>query len=107
MAPVPGTAVTVTLEGRRPLVTEVQALVGPSAGSPRRTTSGLDGNRVAMVVAVLERRGGGAPAPGGGSRVGSPGGTPLGAPVGGAGIADPAADLAVAMAMASAVNDEP
>jgi DNA repair protein RadA/Sms len=50
-APVPGTAVTVTLEGRRPLVTEVQALVAPSAAAnPRRTTSGLDGNRVAMVL---------------------------------------------------------
>src|SRR3954469_13398159 len=57
LSPVPGTAVTVTLEGRRPLVTEVQALVAPSAAAnPRRTTSGLDGNRVAMVLAVLDRR---------------------------------------------------
>src|SRR5689334_15617807 len=57
--PVPGTCVTVTLEGRRPLVSEVQALVVPSAaGSPRRATSGLDNSRVAMVLAVLERRAG-------------------------------------------------
>ena len=55
--PVPGTAVTVTLEGRRPLVSEVQALVGQSSGPhPRRAYSGLDSSRVAMILAVLERR---------------------------------------------------
>ena len=55
---VPGTCVTVTLEGRRPLVCEVQALVAPSPlPQPRRATSGLDGSRVSMVMAVLERRG--------------------------------------------------
>ena len=55
---VPGTCVTVTLEGRRPLVAEVQALVAPSrrCPHPRRTTSGLDTSRVAMIIAVLERR---------------------------------------------------
>ncbi|MBA9001465.1 MULTISPECIES: DNA repair protein RadA [Thermomonospora] len=55
--PVPGTCVTVTLEGRRPLVAEVQALVAKSfLPSPRRATSGLESARVAMVLAVLARR---------------------------------------------------
>ncbi|GAA2607060.1 DNA repair protein RadA [Actinomadura fulvescens] len=55
--PVPGTCVTVTLEGRRPLVAEVQALVAKSQlPSPRRATSGLDTSRVAMVLAVLAQR---------------------------------------------------
>jgi DNA repair protein RadA/Sms len=54
--PVPGTCVTVTLEGRRPLVTEVQALVSKSfLPQPRRATSGLDSTRVPMVLAVLAR----------------------------------------------------
>ncbi|MEV5569582.1 DNA repair protein RadA [Spirillospora sp. NPDC052269] len=55
--PVPGTCVTVTLEGRRPLVAEVQALVAKShLPSPRRAHSGLDASRVAMVLAVLAQR---------------------------------------------------
>ena len=55
--PVPGTCVTVTLEGRRPLLAEVQALVCQSAlEMPRRVTSGLDASRVGMVLAVLQRR---------------------------------------------------
>ncbi|GAA4223525.1 DNA repair protein RadA [Actinomadura meridiana] len=55
--PVPGTCVTVTLEGRRPLVAEVQSLVAKShLPSPRRATSGLDTSRVAMVLAVLTQR---------------------------------------------------
>lgn len=55
--PVPGTCVTVTLEGRRPLVAEVQALVAKSfLPAPRRATSGLESARVAMVLAVLARR---------------------------------------------------
>ena len=54
---VPGTCVTVAMEGRRALVTEVQALIGATvAGSPRRTVSGLDSARLAMVLAVLQRR---------------------------------------------------
>jgi DNA repair protein RadA/Sms len=54
---VAGTCVTVTLEGRRPLVAEVQALIAPSnLPSPRRATHGLDASRVAMIMAVLERR---------------------------------------------------
>ncbi len=57
-APVPGTCVTVTLEGRRPLATEVQALVvaEPARRNPRRTTSGVDSSRLAMVLAVAQRR---------------------------------------------------
>ncbi|MBW8485006.1 DNA repair protein RadA [Actinomadura parmotrematis] len=55
--PVPGTCVTVTLEGRRPLVAEVQALVAKShLPSPRRASSGLETSRVAMVLAVLAQR---------------------------------------------------
>ncbi|MFC0040545.1 DNA repair protein RadA [Actinomadura rayongensis] len=55
--PVPGTCVTVTLEGRRPLVAEVQALVAKShLPAPRRASSGLETSRVAMVLAVLAQR---------------------------------------------------
>ncbi len=55
--PVPGTCVSVVLEGRRPILAEVQALVTQSAAErPRRTTSGLDGSRMAMIVAVLQQR---------------------------------------------------
>jgi DNA repair protein RadA/Sms len=55
--PVSGTCVTVTLEGRRPLVAEVQALVtSTTQGNPRRTSSGLDSARTSMVMAVLSRR---------------------------------------------------
>ncbi len=55
--PVPGTCVTVTLEGRRPLVAEVQSLVAKShLPAPRRAASGLDTSRVAMVLAVLAQR---------------------------------------------------
>lgn len=90
--PVPGTCVTVTLEGRRPLVTEVQALVAPSAlSNPRRATSGLDSSRVSMVLAVLERRAG----------VVLANRDAYVATVGGARLAEPATDLAVALAVAS------
>jgi DNA repair protein RadA/Sms len=94
--PVPGTCLTVTLEGRRPLLAEVQALVAPDPGSsPRRSTSGLDSGRVAMLLAVLERR---ALLPLRGHDVYT-------ATVGGARLADPAADLATALAVASAAAD--
>src|SRR5690606_31480267 len=56
---VPGTCAAVAMEGRRALVTEVQALVGAQvAGSPRRTVSGLDSARLSMVLAVLQSRSG-------------------------------------------------
>ena len=58
-APAPGSVVAPVLEGSRPLLVEVQALVAPSgAPSPRRTASGIDPNRLALLVAVLGRRAG-------------------------------------------------
>ena len=90
---VDGTCLTMTMEGTRPLLAEVQALVATTqVPSPRRATSGLDNPRVAMVLAVLERRAG----------------VPLAtrdvhaATVGGVRITEPAADLAVALAVAGA-----
>ena len=93
---VPGTCVTVTLEGRRPLVTEVQALLSPTtAPSPRRTTSGLDGSRVAMILAVLDKRAG-VPVRQADCYVST---------VGGVKVSEPSSDLAIALAMASSVSD--
>jgi DNA repair protein RadA/Sms len=90
--PVPGTCVTVTLEGRRPLPAEVQALVGPSVLEvPRRTTSGLDGARVGLVLAVLQRRAG--------LKLGRQ--DVYAATVGGVRLTEPSVDLAVAIALAS------
>ena len=58
-APVPGSAVTVTRQGSRPLLVEVQALVDRAqSGNPRRVTQGTDGSRLAMLIAVLNRHGG-------------------------------------------------
>jgi DNA repair protein RadA/Sms len=94
--PVPGTAITVAVEGKRPLLGEVQALVASSTlPQPRRAVSGLDSARVGMVLAVLQKRG----------RL------PLGdkdiytATVGGMKVTEPAVDLAVALAVASAAED--
>ncbi|HEX9011008.1 MAG TPA: DNA repair protein RadA [Holophagaceae bacterium] len=57
--PRPGCAATVVLSGTRPMVVEIQALVAPAGlGIPRRTALGLDGQRLAMLCAVIERRGG-------------------------------------------------
>ena len=98
--PVPGTAVTVTLDGKRPLIGEVQSLLAQPSnpGAPRRAAvSGIDQARVAMIIAVLEKR----------ALV------PIGAmdiylsTVGGMRLTDPSSDLAVAMAMASAFTDRP
>ena len=98
-APVPGSCVTVTMEGSRPLLAEVQALVATSGGggSPRRAVSGLDSQRVAMVNAVVERRGG----------VKLAESDVFAASVGGVRIVEPAADLALALAIASAAKDRP
>jgi DNA repair protein RadA/Sms len=95
--PVPGTCVTVTLEGRRPLVAELQALVSVAGGggSPRRTTSGLDSSRLAMVLAVLEQRAG--------LRLSTH--DCYAATVGGVRLGEPAADLALALALTSSVGD--
>ena len=53
----PGSAVVASIEGTRPILVEMQALVSPSSlGTPRRTTLGIDPNRVALLVAVLEKK---------------------------------------------------
>ncbi|MFG3441436.1 DNA repair protein RadA [Nonomuraea sp. NPDC047897] len=97
-SPVPGTCVTVTVEGTRPLPAEVQALVARTeAQQPRRTSSGLDTYRVQMILAVLERR---LNAKLGGCDV-------FTATVGGIKLADPAVDLSVMLAVASAAGDKP
>lgn len=98
LEPVPGTCVTVTMEGSRPLLAEVQSLVAAVAqeAPARRVTHGVDGSRVAMVLAVLQRKAH----------------FPLSrrdvyvSTVGGARITDPAADLALAVAVASATVDQ-
>jgi DNA repair protein RadA/Sms len=96
-APVPGTCVTVTLEGRRPLLAEVQALVmATDSPSPKRSTAGIDINRLSMLLAVLGRRCG----------VHLRKHEVYTATVGGARLHDPAADLAIAIAVASAATDD-
>jgi DNA repair protein RadA/Sms len=96
--PVSGTCVTVTVEGRRALIAEVQALVVKSSSpQPRRVVNGVDSSRVAMLLAVLERRAG--------LRVGEM--DVYVSTVGGVRITEPAADLAIAVAIASAVHDKP
>jgi DNA repair protein RadA/Sms len=98
--PVPGTCVTVALEGRRPLLAEIQALVGtPVAegrdfGNSRRVTSGLDTPRTAMTLAVLELR----------ANIRLSGRDVYVATVGGMKMNEPSADLAVALAVASAAK---
>lgn len=95
---VPGTCATVSVQGRRALPVEIQALVGPAAGdTQRRSVSGLDQARVAMVLAVLQRWGG----------VRLANCDVLAATVGGAKMTEPAADLALAMAVWSSARDIP
>jgi DNA repair protein RadA/Sms len=94
--PVPGTCITVTMEGRRPLLAELQALVaGSPLPQPRRTSNGVDAGRLAMVLAVLERRCG----------VKLFSHDVYVSTVGGAKVGDPSADLAAAVAVASAAYD--
>jgi len=95
---VPGTAITVTVEGKRPLLCEVQALVSEtSLPQPRRAVSGLDSARVGMVLAVLEKRCG--------VRFGKQ--DVYAATVGGMKVTEPAIDLAVVLAISSSVQDVP
>lgn len=97
-APVSGTCVTIALEGRRALPVEVQALVVASAApQPRRVVNGVDASRVAMLLAVLERRAG----------LKLSGADVYVSTVGGIRLAEPAADLAIALAIASAFTDKP
>jgi DNA repair protein RadA/Sms len=96
--PRPGACLTVTMEGRRALVTEVQALIGaPTPGSPRRTVSGLDSSRLAMVLAVLQRW----------AEVRLHEREVFAATVGGIKIVEPAADLGIALAVDSAAQEAP
>lgn len=89
---VAGTCVAVTMEGRRPMLAEVQALVTLSpAERPRRTTSGVDGSRLAMVLAVLQQHCG----------IRLHGHDVFASTVGGARLTEPASDLALAVALAS------
>ena len=92
----PGTCVTCTMEGARPVLAEVQALVVPSSfGNPRRTSNGFDYNRAMLMLAVLEKRGG----------------LLMGGcdayinVIGGLTLDEPAADLALMIALASSFRD--
>ncbi len=95
---VPGTCVAVSMEGRRPLLAEVQALVAMTQSEKvRRTTSGVDSSRVAMVLAILQQHGG--------MKLSDR--DVFVATVGGAKILEPATDLAVALALASSLHHRP
>ncbi len=97
-APVSGTAVTVSLDGKRPLIGEVQALIAaPTTSSPRRAVSGIDSARAAMIAAVLEKR----------ARLKVAACDIYLSTVGGMRLTDPSSDLAVALAIASAYADLP
>ncbi len=93
----PGVAVAAVLEGSRPLLVEVQALVAPSGGMgpPRRTVSGLDANRLALLIAVLARRGG----------VDVSGRDVYASLAGGLTVSEPALDLPLALAVAASARD--
>ncbi len=94
--PASGTCTTVTLDGRRPLVVEVQALVAPSPlTNPRRVATGLDTARLTLTLAVLQRR----------SRLKLHQRDVYASTVGGVRVTDPSADLATALAVASAARD--
>jgi DNA repair protein RadA/Sms len=95
--PVPGTCVTVAMEGRRALLAEVQSLVGGTAANPRRMVAGLDSARVAMLIAVTERTSG--------ERLSDK--DVYVATVAGVRLTDPSADLAVCLAVASAQKATP
>ncbi len=95
----PGSVVLAAMEGSRPLLVEVQALVAPSelprsgtGEQPRRVVSGLDRNRLALVLAILGRHGG----------IGTGGSDVFVNVVGGVRVDEPGCDLAVALAVASA-----
>jgi DNA repair protein RadA/Sms len=94
--PVPGIATIVACEGTRPLLVELQALVSPTSySSPRRSTTGIEFNRLLQILAVLEKRVG----------------IPLSkldayvASSGGLNVAEPAADLGIAIAIAASFRD--
>ncbi len=96
-APVPGSCVLVTLEGTRPLLVEIQALVDSGGPSPRRLSVGLERDRLAMLLAVLHRHAG----------VDSGDQDVFVNAVGGVRISEPAADLAVLLAIQSSLRAKP
>ncbi|MFA5927736.1 MAG: DNA repair protein RadA [Candidatus Margulisiibacteriota bacterium] len=95
----PGSVVVAAMEGSRPFLVEIQALVAPSSGfgAPRRTVSGVDYNRLAIILAILERKAG----------------LKLSMQdvfinvVGGVEVTEPAADLAIALAVTSSLRNRP
>ena len=95
--PVPGSCVMVTLEGTRPLLVELQALVDSGGPSPRRLSVGLDRDRLAMLLAVLHRHAG----------VSCMDQDVFVNAVGGVRIGEPAADLAVMLAIQSSLRGKP
>jgi DNA repair protein RadA/Sms len=98
MVNAPGSAIAVTMEGTRPLLVEVQALASHSSfGYPRRTANGVDLNRLLLIVAVLSRRVG--------LRLYDQ--DVFVNVIGGLQVQEPAADLAVAVAIGSSVRDRP
>ena len=98
MINVAGSAIAVTMEGTRPLLVEVQGLTSPSSlGNPRRTPNGIDINRLLLITAVLTRRMG----------VHLAEQDVFVNVIGGMRITEPAADLAVAAAIASSMKDAP
>jgi DNA repair protein RadA/Sms len=96
--PVSGSCVLATLEGTRPLLVEIQALVDPAhAPNPRRLSVGLEPNRLAMLLAVLHRHAG----------IATWEQDVFVNAVGGVRIGEPAADLAVCLAVVSSLSDKP
>ena len=95
--PVPGSCVMVTLEGTRPMLVEIQALVDSGGPSPRRLSVGLDKDRLAMLLAVLHRHAG----------VACMDQDVFVNAVGGVRISEPAADLAVMLAITSSLRGKP
>jgi DNA repair protein RadA/Sms len=95
--PVAGSCVLVTLEGTRPLLVEVQALVDSGGPSPRRLSVGIERDRLAMMLAVLHRHAG----------IGVSDQDVFVNAVGGVRIAEPAADLAVLLAIQSSLRGRP
>lgn len=97
MVNAPGSAIAVTMEGTRPLLVEVQGLTSPTSfGNARRTANGIDFNRLLLITAVLTRRMG--------FRLGEQ--DVFVNVVGGLKIGEPAADLAIAAAIASSIKDQ-
>jgi DNA repair protein RadA/Sms len=96
--PASGSVVAATMEGSRPLLVEVQALVAPAGyGTPARRTSGIDANRLALIVAVLGRRAG----------IGLGTQDIYANLAGGLEVTEPGLDLPIAIALASSFRDRP